>query len=223
MTDEKVKTLKDIEPVNSPKDVQHFIGFANFYRQFIKDYSKICLPLTNSTALKPSEWRTTPEIQAAQKTLVDAFTSAPVLKHFDPDLPAIVETDASDFALGGILSQRNEGRLHLVAFHSRKFTLAEINYDTCDKELLAIVDCFKKWRRYVEGASHQVQVIMDHNNLELFTTTKVLNRRQARWVQELAGYDFRIFFRPGKQNAKVGYLSRRPECRLEKGGIGLQN
>ena len=105
MTDEKVKTLKDIEPVNSPKDVQHFIGFANFYRRFIKDYSKICLPLKNSTALKPSEWRTTPEIQAAQKTLVDAFTSAPVLKHFDPDLPAIVETDASDFALGGILSQ----------------------------------------------------------------------------------------------------------------------
>ena len=147
MTDEKVKTLKDIKPAKLPKDVQHFHGFANFYRRFIKDYSKICLPLMNSTSLKESEWQTTPQIQAAQKTLVKAFTSAPLLKHFDPDLPAIVETDASDFALGGILSQQHEGRLHLVAFHSRKFTPAEINYDTCDKELLAIVDCFKKWRR----------------------------------------------------------------------------
>ena len=114
MTDEKVKTLKDIEPINSPKDVQYFIGFANFYRRFIKDYSKICLPLTNSTALKPSEWRTTPEIQVAQKTEVDAFTSAPVLKHFDPDLSAIVETDASDFAVCGILSQQYKGQLHPV-------------------------------------------------------------------------------------------------------------
>ena len=88
------------------------------------------------------------------------------------------------------------------------------------QEPLSIVDCFKKWRRYVEGANHQVQVITDHNNLELFMTTKVLNRRQARWAQELAGYDFRIFFRPGKQNVKADYLSRRPEYRLEKGGDG---
>ena len=102
-----------------------------------------------------------------------------MLKHFDPDLPAIVETDASDFALGAILSQKHEGRTHPVAFHSRKFTQAEINYDTADKELLAIVDSFKRWRRFLEGANHQVQVITDHQNLELFQTTKVLNRRQA--------------------------------------------
>ena len=75
--------------------------------------------------------------------LVHAFTTAPVIRHFDPEEPAIVETDASDFALGGILSQKHEGRLHPIAFHSRKFTEAEINYDTADKELLAIVDCFK--------------------------------------------------------------------------------
>ena len=105
-----------------------------------------------------------------------------MLKYFDPDLPAIVETDASDFALGAILSQKYEGRTHPVAFHSQKFTQAEINYDTADKELLAIVDSFKRWRRFLEGANHKVQVIMDHQNLELFQTTKVLNRRQARWA-----------------------------------------
>ena len=135
-----------------------------------------------------------------QKQPAQAFTTAPVLQHFDPDEPAIVETDASDFALGGILSQKHKGRLHPISFHSRKFTEAEINYDTADKELLSIIDCFKRWRRYLEGDKHQVQVISDHQNLELFQTTKVLNRRQARWAQELAGYDFTILFHPGRQN-----------------------
>ena len=154
MIDEKVDTIKKIEPVNSLKDVQHFLGFANFYRHFIKDYSKIILPMTNSTSLSANEWQTSPEIGKAQKQLVPAFTTAPILRHFDPEEHAIVETDASDFALGGILSQHYKGRLHPIAFHSRKFTEVEINYETADKELLAIVNCFKRWRRYLEGARH---------------------------------------------------------------------
>jgi transposase InsO family protein len=80
------------------------------------------------------------------------------------------------------------------------------------------VDSFKHWRRYCEGAVHQVQVFSDHQNLEYFTTTKVLNRRQARWAQELAGIDFKIFFHPGTQNGKPDALSRRSEYRPEKGG-----
>jgi len=115
-----------------------------------------------------------------------------------------------------------ENRLHPIAFHSRKFTPAEINYEIHDKELLAIVDAFKHWRRYCEGAIHQVEVYSDHQNLEFFTTTKVLNRRQARWAQELAGIDFKIYYRPGAQNGKPDALSRRPEYRPEKGGIENQ-
>jgi len=88
----------------------------------------------------------------------------------------IIETDASDFAIGAVLSQRDkEGRLHPVAFHSQKSQPAEINYEIHDKELLAIVDAFKHWRRYREGATNQVQVFSDHQNLEYFTTTKILN------------------------------------------------
>ena len=135
--------------------------------------------MTNSTTLDQKDWQTTPDIEEAQKQLVQAFTTAPVLRYFDLEEPAIVETNDSDFALGGILSQKNEGRLHPIAFHSRKFTEAQINYDTADKELLAIVDCFKRWRQYLEGAKHQVEVISDHQNLELFQMTKVLNRRQV--------------------------------------------
>ena len=79
MTNEKMDTIKKIEPVNSLKDVQHFLGFANFYRRFIKDYSKIILTMTNSTSLSTNNWQRTPEIEKAQKQLVTAFTTAPVL------------------------------------------------------------------------------------------------------------------------------------------------
>ena len=85
-----------------------------------------------------------------------------------------------------------------------------------------IVDCYKCWRRYLEGARHQVQVITDHNNLELFMTTKILNRCQACWAQELAGYNFRIYFRCGHQNAKADYLRRRLEHCLKEGEHGKQ-
>ena len=128
MTDEKVETLMKIEPVNSLKDAQHLLGFDNFYRRFLKDYSKIILPITNSMSLTANDWQTSPDIEQVQKQLVTAFTTALVLRHFDPGETAIVETDASGFALGGILSQRHEGRLHPIAIHSRKFTEAEINY-----------------------------------------------------------------------------------------------
>ena len=84
------------------------------------------------------------------------------------------------------------------------------------------MDSFKHWRRYLEGATHQVQVYSDHQNLEYFTTTKVLNRRQAHWAQELVGIDFKIFYRPGTKNSKPDALSRRSEYRPEKGGSGSQ-
>ena len=109
MTDEKVQTLKKIKQVNSPKNAQHHLRFANFYRRFIKDYSKIILPITNSTSLPANKWQIFPKIKQAHQQLVTAFTTAPVLRHFDPGEPAIVETDTSDFALGGILSQSQEG------------------------------------------------------------------------------------------------------------------
>ena len=131
----------------------------------------------------------------------------------------MIETNTLDFALGAVLSQRDdENRLHPVTFHSRKFQPVEINYEIHDKELLAVVDAFKHWRHYCEGATNQVQVYSDHQNLEYFTTTKVLNRQQARWAQELASIDFRIYYRPGTENRKPDALSRRLEYRPEKGG-----
>jgi len=215
----KVEAVLEWKTPASLMEVQSFVGFANFYRRFIKDYSRVASPLTELTKKKGEEWEWNQQAEEAFRELKQWFTTAPILAHFDATKPVIIETDASNFAIGAVLSQRDEeGRLHPVAFHSRKFQPAEINYEIHDKELLAIVDAFKHWRRYCEGATNQVQVFSDHQNLEYFTTTKILNRRQARWAQELAGIDFRIYYRPGSRNGKPDALSRRSEYRPEKGG-----
>jgi len=169
------------------------------------------------------EWIWNQEAEAAFRELKHRCTTAPILAHFDPKKPVIIESDTSDFTLGAVLSQRSEeGHLHAVAFHSRKFQPAEINYEIHDKELLAVVDAFKHWRRYCQGATHQVQVFSVQHNLKYFTTTKVLNRWQVRWAQELAGIDFKIYYHPGTQNGKPDALSRRSEYRPEKGGVENQ-
>jgi transposase InsO family protein len=209
------------------RDVQCFLGFANFYRRFIKNYSQIVAPLTNLTRKTPAPhggngggtFHWSPEAQAAFEKLKSAFTSAPILAHADPSQPYIVETDASDFALGAVLSQRQEhdGQVHPVAFYSRKFTSAEINYDVYDKELLAIISAFEQWRNYLSGAQHTITVFCDHRNLVYFSSTRVLNRRQARWSLFLADFDFVITYRAGAYQGKPDALSRRREYQSKKG------
>jgi hypothetical protein len=98
-----------------------------------------------------------------------------------------------------------------VVFYSRKLTPPEKYYDIYDKKLLAIVECLQQWRVYLEGASEHTTIYSDHQNLERFTTTKVLNRRQAHWGEMLGSYNFVIVHRPGKDNTKVDLLSRRPD------------
>jgi hypothetical protein len=107
-----------------------------------------------------------------------------MLKQYDPNCQCSLETDASDFASGAILSQRSDNNaFHTIAYYSRKFTPTEINYEIHVKELLAIVDSFKLWRRYVEKSLLTELVYLDHQNLEYLTTTKILNRRLAHWAQ----------------------------------------
>jgi RNase H-like domain found in reverse transcriptase len=195
----------------SIKHIQSFLGFANFYRRFIKDYSRITVPLT--TLLKkdpPFVWND--DAQRAFDGLKTAFTTAPILAHFHPDRPTLLETDASDYAIAGILSQYDDHHmLHPIAFRSRTLTPAERNYEIHDKELLAIRDCFAAWRQCLEGASHQVTVYTDHKGLEYFATTKMLTRRQARWSEFLSTFDFVVIYRPGRLGAKADALTRRDD------------
>jgi hypothetical protein len=211
MSPNKVKEVLEWKQPTTVKEMQSFLGFANFYRRFIKDYSKIAAPLTELTK-KDVEYKWNSAAQQAFETLKQAFTRAPVLITFDPEQPITVETDASDYALGAVLSQPGKDKkLQPVAYHSRKLQPAELNYEIYDKELLAIVDAFREWRVYLEGSKHTVQVYSDHKNLVYFMTTKVLNRRQVRWAETLAMYHFKILYVKGNENARADALSRKPE------------
>ena len=128
-----------------------------------------------------------------------------------------METDASDYALGCILSQFHGKRLHLVAFHSRKLSTAERNYDIYDKEFLAILVAFMEWKHYLEGTEKPITVYTNYQNLQYFLTTKARTHRQIWWTQKLGGFNFKIIYRPGTKVGKPDALSRSPEYRPEEG------
>jgi hypothetical protein len=112
--------------------------------------------------------------------LKKAFVSTPILQHFNPSKEVFVEADALDFVSLGVLSQIGADRiLHPVAFMSKKYNPVECNYEIYNKELLAIVRCFKSWRSELQGAKHPISVITDHSNLAYFMTMKHLTQRQV--------------------------------------------
>ncbi|KAJ1137499.1 hypothetical protein NDU88_003897 [Pleurodeles waltl] len=133
-----------------------------------------------------------------------------VLTQPDADRPFIVEADASDVAIGAVLSQQNKdtGQLHPVAYMSRKLNEDEQNYVIAEKELLAIRDAFKEWRHHLLGAKYTVTVYTDHRNLQFMSSARLLTPRQLRWMLFFAKFDFVVNFRPGKDNSKADALSR---------------
>ena len=235
MQQDKIEAIQQWPAPKNVSEIQGFLGLCNFYRRFIKNFSKLALPLTSmlkgsaelhkrgikrkrtpgrsrsrSRERSPNDFLT-PEAYEAFKHLREAFLKAPILQHFDPARPIRVETDASDKAIGGILGQPDDkGHWHPVAYFSRKLIPAECNYEVHDKELLAIVFAFKQWRHYLEGAREQVLVLTDYRNLSRFMLTTKLTPRQVRWAQELSRYNFVIDYRPGSKNPADG-LSRRPD------------
>jgi hypothetical protein len=176
---EKVKTIVEWAVPHNPTDVRAFNGFCNFYRRFIRKYSRIIRPLIELTK-KDAIFEWTQKCQEAFDLLKKRIVEAPILCHFDSAREAYIECDASDYVTAGVLSQKDDnGVLHPVAFFSKKMTPAECNYEIYDKELLAIIRCFEEWRPDLEGTDFPIQVLTDHKNLEYFMTTKRLTRRQA--------------------------------------------
>ncbi|KAH9256884.1 hypothetical protein BASA81_004999 [Batrachochytrium salamandrivorans] len=154
--------------------------------------------------------------QTSFRKLKDAFAQPGFLAHPNDEQPFILETDASDFAISGVLHQHDQSNnLRPVAFYSRQMNNAERNYDIYDKELLAVVESSKHWRHLLQGGLHPVTVLCDHKNLEYFMSTKKLTRRQARWSLELSEYTFTITHRPGKLNGRADSLSRREDYFLD--------
>ncbi|KAH9263091.1 hypothetical protein BASA83_013591 [Batrachochytrium salamandrivorans] len=197
------------------RELQVFLGFTNFYRALVSGYSDITCHLTKLLKKDvPFSWG--PEQEASFRKLKDAFAQPGFLAHPNDEQPFILETDASDFAISGVLHQHDQSNtLRPVAFYSRQMNNAERNYDIYDKELLAVVKSFKHWRHLLQGGLHPVTVLCDHKNLEYFMSTKKLTRRQARWSLELSEYTFTITHRPGKLNGRADSLSRREDYFLD--------
>ncbi len=191
------------------KEVQGFVGFANFYRRFIKSFSKLVKPLVALTK-KDTPFIWSEACEKAFQDLKQAMVEAPVLKHFDPTKQSILETDSSDLVNGGILSQYHDDVLYPVAYYSKSMIPAECNYHIYDKELLAIIRCFEHWRPELEQTDLPIQIFTDHQALKTFMEAKVLTRRQARYLDILSEFNFKIIFRSGKSNGKADALTRMP-------------
>ena len=174
MDPKKVEAIVSWEVPKTVRDVQCFLGFANFYRILIKNYSQVAAPLTRLTCKDKLEWES--QAEKAFQDLKMAFTTAPILVHPDFAKALYLETDALDFTLGAVLSQMGiDKRLHPVAFYSQKNSAVEINNKIYDKELLAIVDSFQEWHHFLKRAAHPVTVYPDHKNLEYFMSAWILN------------------------------------------------
>ena len=189
--------------------IQSFLGFCNFYRRFIKGYSRIAKALNQLTKKEvPFIWDD--KCQQAFEELKHRLANAPVLYHYQPDLETRLETDASDGIVAGVLSQRHNDGWHPVAYYSKSMTDTEKNYEIHDKEMLAIIRALQEWRAELEGLQlrQRFNILTDHKALEYFMTTKKLNARQARWAEFLSQFYFLIRYRSGKQNMLADALSR---------------
>ena len=216
MANNKIHTILDWPEPLKVKDVQSFLGFANFYQRFIHNHLEITVPLTRLT-WKGLTWDFNEDCHMAFRTLKEAFTKAPVLAHWKPNQQMVVETNTSDYALAAILSAYDmEGALHPIAFHSRTFTGPELNYDVHDRELSAIFEVFKWWRHYLEGSAKTMNVVTNHKNLEYFSMTKLLTWHQAQWSKFLSQFNLIIHFHPRKLSTKPDTLTRRWDVYLRR-------
>ncbi len=210
MDEGKLTAIRNWPIPTSIKELQRFLGFANFYRRFIQNYSSIASPLTDLLKLKPKLLSWTPSATEAFNTLKETFITAPILVHPDPDKAFVVEVDASTTGVGAMLSQQQgtPAKLHPCAFFSRKLSPAERNYDIGNRELLAINLALEEWRNWLEGAQQPFVLLTDHKNLEYLREAKRLNPRQARWALFFTRFNFSISYRPGSRNLKADALSR---------------
>ena len=177
---EKVKGVLEWLMPKCVKDVQKFLGLANYYCQFIEGFA-IVARLLHDTVKKDKRWEWTEKQEEAFKELKKRFTEEPVLAAPDIDKKMRMEVDTLDYATGGVLSMEcRDGLWRPVVFLSKSLNETERNYKIYDKEMLAIIRGLEVWRHLLEGAQYKFEIWMDHKNLEYFMKVQKLNRRQAR-------------------------------------------
>lgn len=154
--------------------MQRFLGFAKFYRRFIRNFSVLAAPLSSLLKKGAKELVWTKGAEEAFVKLKEAFTTVLIVKHPNLEQQFIVEVKASDTGVGVILSQRfgEKPKMHPIGFFSKKLTPAERNYDVGDRELLAIKLTLEEWQHWLEGANQPFVVLTDHKSLEYLQTAK---------------------------------------------------
>ncbi|KAE8687867.1 Detected protein of unknown function [Hibiscus syriacus] len=202
MDRDKIRAIVEWKPPTKATELRAFLGLANYYRRFVKGYSKIATPLTELLK-KDKVWEWSTECQEAFEKIKEAMVNEPVLVLPDYTKSFVVFTDASDVAIGGVLMQ--EG--HPVAYESRKLNETERRYSVHEKEMTAVVHCLRTWRHYLLGS--RFVVFTDNIANSCFLTQKKLSPKQARWQEFLAEFDFSMEYKPGKVNCVADGLSRR--------------
>ncbi|XP_019089193.1 PREDICTED: uncharacterized protein LOC109127995 [Camelina sativa] len=201
----KIEVMSSLQPPKTVKDIRNFLGHAGFYRRFIKDFSKIARPLTQLLC-KDISFEFTAGCMEAFLTIKQALISAPIVQPPDWDLPFEVMCDASDFAVGAVLGQRKDGKLHVSYYASRTLDGTQTKYATTEKELLAIVFAFEKFKSYLVGS--KVIVHKDHAALRYLLTKKDAKPRLLRWILLLQEFDLEIRDKKGIENDVADHLSR---------------
>ncbi len=189
------------------RDVQQFLGLANYYRRFIKNFADVARPLHRLTE-KTYTFAWSEECQSAFEELRRLLTSAPILAFPDLSEPFVLDTDASGTGIGAVLSQVRKGRECVVAYASRILSKPERRYCTTRRELLAVVCFVRHFRPYLLGTSFTVRT--DHGSLKWLYSFKQPEGQLARWLEQLQEYNFQVVHRQGKQHGNADALSRRP-------------
>jgi hypothetical protein len=206
ISESKVKALQNPPPFRSQRDVMKFLGVVVWFQDFVPNYAQILTPVTNLLRKgQPFHWGKTQ--QDAVNQIIALISSAPVLRHFDPSLPTRLHSDASQFAIGGWISQLHNDGWHPVVFVSRKLTFHEMNYSNPERELLAMVYSLEKQGHFLR-CGIPVEVNIDCNSLEHIQTIDLTNKRLARWILLLQDYNLTLKYIKGGKNTVADYLSR---------------
>ncbi len=203
MDDHKVKAILDWEPPKSVPALRSFLGLASYYRKFIKNFAKIAAPLTNLLKKSAVTYEWEEACDETFGTLKGILVKAP---DFDKEFE--IHSDASDFAIGGVLVQ--EGRL--VAFESKKLGETERRWPIHKKEMWAVIHCLKTCGHYI--GSKDVVVWTDNVTLKYFATQPKLSSKQVRWQDTLALFNVDIRHKSGKENIVPDALSRKHQLRV---------
>lgn len=208
---EKTKAIESWPEPKSVSELRSFLGTCAYYRRFIKSFSDIAKPLFKLTE-KDSVFCWSEECQISFQTLKECLTSTPVLGYPDMNLEFVLDTDASAFCIGGVLSQIKDGKEQVIAYFSKSLSRPERNYCVTRRELLAVVESVKHFHHYLYGRYFTIRT--DHGALNWLMHFKNPEGQMARWMEVLSVYDFAILHRPGKSHGNADGLSRRPcgEC-----------